>query len=867
MNLIGILPSRLPKKCFASPSPGDTDKTTKKRRASRSLSPTQKRRKSAPPLYDQAGGNTQQTVQQGATPISVRQRPRRRTVNDHPSELLHSDIQPQRMKGDILDRFSADNVNPSHHSTGGSNHTRSQFHAQAEANIDPQRFLGSSHLTWNLPIRSGPSPGAIIGTGSEAVPESLARTQPRESGVQHGHRRPRRPTKLLCKTGADKNRTSNSRESSLSSDFLALSSPLDLGSPFLDPVSPSQSRASAIPSDSIDTLDSMVLDPKFSKSKSSGFTSNSADTLESEFSIDKSSSDFSRPSKRNLLYQRLVSGCSQDDRPFERSGCPSPTPSFRNDAVNPEACAEHTKGIISTPEFQRATSPSVGPIIREGESPPYVCPGDPIQTDGAESPSEMMEEKLSLAAMAAFGSSSRSSSASHLLSSANHDPHNPTKDEHKKFSTFCGMMSGTEDEPRQFFDLWKNAYVQQLATPEPLTVLPVLTVDETTQAINESQNEDNDHRNLPGGNDWIDIDDPELDAEEREAALQRLYSSDPPDNAYYRYLSRWTFEEVRELITPRGGTRHTRNRVWQRSEAGEYVLVPPTSPASDELAPDELAPDEPAPDVLAPIPSLDGAASVVDPSLEAGVYHNRRVVGSNTPEPVLQQTEEESVSPQPGQAGEPYECAECTLPRQNPGRKRSRRLHEQSGRPSQTAAPIPLPTTSPGLTAVEVNERIVPRDQAEETLERQRAHPLPPERRTNQRGTEEGQTGNIHEWIAGSTTPPRQSRGMMIQRRRRRAATSSDEAGCCLCRCLTPLRSLCCGRPRDPLTRDPLTEDRLHEHIRTTEEHQLSHRGSTTVAGENGSRPKSDQQQGNTNESIAPVEDPASAAPTHPAHG
>lgn len=719
----------------------------------------------------------------------------------------------------------------------------------------------SSHLTWDLPIRTGPLPGVGSAIRTQAKLKNFTHTEPRGSAVQ-----PRQGpvTRSQRKIAAKEKDALKPRGSSLLSDSPASLSPLDLGSPNLGQISSSSLSGSlAITSNFTDTLDSMVLDQNASISKSSGIISDSLDTLGTEISTDVATGDMPDFPKQRSLYQRLVSGSSYDDRPFERSSCPSPTASFQYEADNVGACTEHTKGTHWALEAEQPTNRVVKSLsvettqsVQEGESSRDVIPTDRSKNGERSVTDENLEEKMS-SAMGILGSS-RFSSGSFSFGSVERTPEIVTKDEHRKFSTFCRTMSGFEDQPHHFSDLWKDAYVRQLATPEPLRVFPALLRDETTPVTNDNEDVDTVDRGRSEQNDRgnrsrrnrmseTDIPEPDDDIKDREAWLERLRSADSPDNAYYRILRRWTFQGIREYGSPQTTARHIRNSYRQRTEAGDFIISEPPSPACDVSASDALASNVPD-----PIPCLDGDASPVDPSLEAGVYHHRRQVGSSTPEPVLQPTEEEPAASKPARAAESHGHAKASSPRQKKGKREIQPAHlsgEQSGSPSQTAAPIELQTMPP-----------VHRAQAEEALEGQRAHRSPLQIHMNQasfqHSTEEGQTGSIHEWIAAST-PPRPPRGYIVQPGQRRAATGSDEAGCCLCQCLAPLRSLCCG------SRDQLTEDRLQEHMRTTGDPYVYGRGSTLVAGENGSRLKLGQHQGDAHESSAIAENSAPAAPNH----
>ncbi|KAL9030308.1 MAG: hypothetical protein Q9196_001558 [Gyalolechia fulgens] len=633
-----------------------SSRTKKKRHVSRPRSPTHKRPKPAPPLYDQTTGDLQQAVKQEAAQSSVLQRSLRSTITDHVPHLPRSGLEQLSIEDDVpLNQLFANGVAPYQDLRGSSANIRRPVRSQAEVGMDVQILSGSS----TLPSHSGPLPGAVFRMGTEAAHEPFTQIKPRKSAVQHGK-------------------------------GLVTRSP----------------------------------------------------------------------------------GYSKEDKPSERSSCPSPSPSFRYDAGNPGAYAKSKKGVLSTFNVAKPTSRAsrIRRLIpmekvqgdQERALSPDVLPGDLVKMYDEQSPTDVdTEQQVSLALTETNGSCSRSSSRPSSSSSVEPAPQILTKTEHTRFSLFSDMMAGAKDQSGLFLEFWRDAYEGQFAAPEPLRVFPALTGNEITQGRNDNDGFD---RETDGQNE----------------------PSNPSGSSTYLSLVKWRFptgvssHEVQEeiplapqhAITPTGnssgqGTEHTSTQAMSRVSG-----------------------------IPAHVPGLDGDAPSVDPSLEAGVYHHLRPVTSSTTEPELE-PELESI-------GE-----DQVMP--------------------------------PGLTPDEINEGIVGRNLAEEIHERQESPREEHERQRKQHNAEGQQSESIQEWMA--STPPRRSRGMTVQPGRLRETTNTDAAGCWLCQCLTPLRSLCCGRKRDGYdamricrgrarSRDPLTEDRLHEHMRAIGQPQISGRGSTTVPEE-----------------------------------
>ncbi|KAL8938753.1 MAG: hypothetical protein Q9211_003059 [Gyalolechia sp. 1 TL-2023] len=744
-----------------------SSRTKKKRHVSRPRSPTHKRPKPAPPLYDQTTGDPQQAVKQEAAQSSVLQRSLRSTITDHVPHLPRSGLEQLSIEDDVpFNQLFANGVAPYQDLRGSSANIRRPVRSQAEVGMDVQILSGSS----TLPSHSGPLPGAVFRMGTEAAHEPFTQIKPRKSAVQHGKGL---VTRSPGKIAVEENFTSNSRNSSLSSKISASSSPLNLGSRLSHQISPSLLQSPSITSDSRGSLDSKVSDQTFpSILKSSGIISDSTGALNLKVSTNTSDSDVTRLSKRIFSGQRLTSGYSKVNKPSERSSCPSPSPSFRYDAGNPGAYAKSKKGVLSTFNVAKPTSRAsrIRRLIpmekvqgdQEKALSPDVLPGDLVKMYDEQSPTDVdTEQQVSLALTETNGSCSRSSSRPSSSSSVEPAPQILTKTEHTRFSLFSDMMAGAKDQSGLFLEFWRDAYEGQFAAPEPLRVFPALTGNEITQGRNDNDGFD---RETDGQNE----------------------PSNPSGSSTYLSLVKWRFptgvssHEVQEEIplAPQHAITPTGNSSGQGTEHKSTQAMSRVS------------------GIPAHVPGLDGDAPSVDPSLEAGVYHHLRPVTSSTTEPELE-PELESI-------GE-----DQVMP--------------------------------PGLTPDEINEGIVGRNLAEEIHERQESPREEHERQRKQHNAEGQQSESIQEWMA--STPPRRSRGMTVQPGRLRETTNTDAAGCWLCQCLTPLRSLCCGRKRDGYdamricrgrarSRDPLTEDRLHEHMRAIGQPQISGRGSTTVPEE-----------------------------------
>ncbi|KAL9003202.1 MAG: hypothetical protein Q9188_003917 [Gyalolechia gomerana] len=724
-------------------------RSKKKRHVSRPLSPTHKRRKSAPPIYDQTTGDPQQTVQQEAAQNPVPQRARRSTVTDHAPHLLHSGLQPLRIEDDVPSNQSFVNgVTPSQGSGGSSVSIRWPVASQAEAGTGLQRLLGFPHLISDLPSHDGPLPGAVFHMGTEAVHQPLTQIKPRKSAVQCEKGL---VTRSQGQIAAEQNFTLNSRDSSLSSGFSASLSPLSLGLSHSDQTIPIILKSTGITSDSTNTLDSKVSDQASpSILRSLGIISDSTNTLDTKLSTNTPDSDLPCLSKRNFSYKRLASGCSQENRPFERSSCPSPSPPSHYKAGSPGVYAKSKKGVHPALDVPEPTSRILRLVSMEEaqsdqgrDSSPDVLRGDPIKMYDGEGPTDVdTEEKVSLASMERSGSTSRSSSRPSSSSSVkpdtqivNSDTRILSKADNTRLSTFCDTMAGVEHQPSLFFEFWRDAYVRQFTAPEPLIVLPALTESGMTQGRNNNDEVDTE---INGQND----------------------PSNPSGPSVYLSLHQWRFPprvtscEVREEIPPppQNTIAPTRNSSRQGTESGEHTTRQPMSRVSG---------------MPAQVPGLDGDASSVDPSLEAGVYHHVRQVTSNTPEPALQPTEDEAGSSQSRQAGGARQYTEPSSSRQQKGKQKVRPPHllgEQSGRPGQDAASIASQVMPPGLTYDEINKRIVERNLAEEAQERREAQREERERQRKQRNAEEAQTESIQEWIAVSTPPSRcESEGMTVE--------------------------------------------------------------------------------------------------------
>ncbi|KAL8938150.1 MAG: hypothetical protein Q9216_004052 [Gyalolechia sp. 2 TL-2023] len=779
-------------------------KTKKKRDVSRPLSPTHKRRRSAPPFYDQFTGDTRQLVLQ---------RPRRSTVADHVPHLQHSDLQSPRTEDDVLsNQFSVIGVTPSQ-APGGSSSSISWLAAsQTDAGTDMQRLSESSDPISDISNHDESLPRAVFRVETEAVCEPLARVEPRESAKLYGNG----PlTGSRSEIAIEEDSPLNSRDSLLLSDFSVSRTWIDLRLPLSNHAPP------------------IIRKP-------SGIIADSTGTLASNASIRTSDSETLRLSKRDSSYQRLLSGYSQKNRSFEKTSRPRCNPPFYSKAGDPETDAQLSKGLTPalgvpgpTSHIFRPISGEKAPGDQERESSHDVFLGDLI---------EMHDGQSSL--IKTSGSSSRSSSRLSSLSSI--APKTPSVSEtaSTKTSMFRDVMAGVEAQPSSFFKHWKDTYMQYFPAPEPLRVFPVLTENEVPQGRND--NGDDVERETERHNDPCDL----------------------SETSTYTTLNQWRFPtgvspcEVQEEIrsTSENGISPTRNSNRRGTASGEHTSIEPIN----------CAPVRPA-----QVPGLDGDASYADPSLEAGVYHHMMRVTSSTPEPAL---ENETGPSKPRQAGRAHQSAEPTSSRQQKTQQKIQPPHllgERSEGPSQDAAPIPSQVVPPGLTHGETNQRVVGQNLAEEAQGRQEHED---ERQRNQQRTakaERERSDSVQDWMA--STPPRRFEGMRCRRGPLRAASSSDEVGCCFCQCLTPLRSLCCGRRGDKdglfslcKQSDPLTQDRLRAHRRRTGEPNTSGcRGSTAVVE---ATPASDEQndgsrlqhQGNTNESTVAVETPESATPAHP---
>ncbi|KAL8828746.1 MAG: hypothetical protein Q9170_006467 [Blastenia crenularia] len=658
-----------------------------KRLVSRPLSPTHKRRKSAPTGFDQLTAESQDAAQ-----TSVRQRPRRRTFVNRDHHLQHSKSSPLKAEEDALVTKNS----PEDEST-------------AIGTIDTEPDTEPDTSALRCPSWENPS-----------FMQNVPRTQ---------DLRPISP--IIQQRGSPQTNDSNSR--------LGLSKPLW-------PIQDITIRTRPLPG--------KVDHAKTNEGKG---TSRQTTPLRCEM---QPGSSYSNPYRRKFSDERVVSGSSEEDRPFRRSHCPSPHHSIQHlesiPGTHPGAIenmkqalnvpvirgrkieSSQSEKAVSDPEREQPPSNKDRPSWRGSKRVTAeailgefnhihdvysVADVDITDVDGV--------EKTSSASGEARTSSSTKLSSRSTLSWASTDYHFDAGAREMATGARFDALTMKGKTPVKLSGTGKHDF--HVEAPEPMMVFSALTGDGTMEGMEADR----------------DADRPNT-------------AEDQQDDHYYSRYNGWPVRfpsMVQEDLSYSGTAAPSLNDAAPPQSLNEGTYKPSTD-SSRGQANTSYAPS--------------GSSNEKCAKCKAGRGNAKRVGG-------VDGQEESSTSGQKmsavSQAREPAgeTSAHVTTATSPTAGHADTGRQEHEGQASET---VPTPGLDPRTRTLLDPRRSLPLDV------RQLAEIQHVERRPSE---------SIQEWRTGIFTVPTTPRGGTTLRRRR-PTTSSGEDGCCICHCLTPLRLLCCGR-------------------------------------------------------------------------
>ena len=833
----------------------------KKRQVSRPLSPTHKRRKSAPSIYNQATTDTEEAAQSctsrspGWKPAASRLR---RAHHSDPPRLVSWEDVPHHINDDTFSimsqsdipdlrdpsaesRFFLQSVSRTESLRNGSSDMQQSLTFQDDGDTWNQEDPQSSLLPWNLPFRSRPLPAAEGLTEANAGDSSSLENRPRQPDVCLEFRR----SSMDDKTGRKRKKKGGvaRRRAVKNGNKLVAESKTSIPLP--------ESSLSA-------TNGKAALQPLDSARSSSLSMEPSALNLGSPLSDltcspNMGSPSFLRSPRRKFSYERGFPGFSEEDESFTRSRCPSPSPSLPMEGVlgacSPSIPSKNPDLHISAireRSLEKFLSEEIG-HYQEGEEstaskgcPDWQASTQVLVDSNWEEPGHFYleqhlssEEIASLISMEAGPPSSRNSRSESFISwSGFMSSEKEGRTQESSNITLDENLNEDRKSTNALFDNGKNV-LPQIEAPGPTIAWPVFWRRARTQASTTQQRVEDS---------WSLERFPSIATEDLQYSSVAGLRAQSIPTEYLQYgsiadlglgdamprqnLNQGTYQPTRGSGGDARESPHAPQSSCAQGTGGSWS--DPNSTASMTGPSNVRVPRSPA-----QRPRTNSNTSAIDPSLRSGVYHGQIQVTPNTPEPTLDAREGE-VGSSPG--------------RGNEGDGREERGSSSKGkqvmRPTQLADSPRCDRPSNGDAAgtsvqPDIQASKLEKDQRNKTTPRSKAQTEraaqddDSEKKKNKENTRLRQLDGIREWTnsVSERTPP--------ERR------SSDEAGCGIFSCFPRFRALCCDRKSDrnaPIRlhqrRDnhhttssaQLTTNKVEEHQSSMEEPHIWDCGSTEVA-------------------------------------